>query len=96
MNAASARTARYRNRQKNDVIVLRIEVNAYDLADALIATGLITEAETRDRNKVEAAANEVMVDWVNGWADYLNDVHASLGGHHRRLYNSRDVLDLDL
>lgn len=92
--SSALRSAAYHRRQKNNTVVLPIEVNYYDLVDVLMALQLITERESLDRDAVNSALNNVIVDWLEGWKEVMGCA-VSLPRQSRSAY--ADVIDdLDL
>ena len=47
--------------------VLKVPVPAYDIVQALIESGRLTVAEALDRQRVEHAIAEVVVEWAVPW-----------------------------
>ena len=64
-NLAAERQRRYRARLACGKIPLQIVVDEVDVAAALIAAGLLTEAESEDRDKIERALEKVIGVWIN-------------------------------
>jgi hypothetical protein len=69
VSSAADRQRAYKRRQRDGEAVLRVVVDEYALIDALIESGRLSEADGLDRSKVEAAAEEVLRDWVARWGD---------------------------
>jgi hypothetical protein len=68
MKSAAARQRRYRQRQRDELVVLAIEDEPNTTADLLIVTGLLSPEETRDHRKVREAASRA---WAEMKADVL-------------------------
>jgi hypothetical protein len=66
-SAAAARKRAYKARQKIGQAVFRVTADEDRLAEALIASGRISEDAAVDRAKIEAALSQVVADWVERW-----------------------------
>jgi len=62
------RSRRSRQRQKElrlrGRVVLRVEVDLFELADALVETGHLGQWDCEHRAKIEQAASRLLADWV--------------------------------
>jgi len=64
---AALKKRRYRKRLRDGVIVLPIEVPEAELAEAMIASERLTEAETTRRDALTHAAEDVLREWCARW-----------------------------
>jgi hypothetical protein len=60
------RQRRYRARLACGKIPLCIEVDEVNVTEALVAAGLLSEAEAQDREKLARAIEKIITVWVNG------------------------------
>jgi hypothetical protein len=65
--AARQREARSRRRRKAGLLILPVEVNEIALVESLLAAGRICEADAGNRERVKAAAQDVLADFINRW-----------------------------
>jgi hypothetical protein len=65
--AASARQKRSRARRRRGRALLRVEVDEFDLIEALQASGRLDDAGGLDRARVEQEAGRVLRDWTTRW-----------------------------
>lgn len=63
----AARNRRSRRRQRQGMIWLGIEATEHPLAEALIASGRLTDAEALDRKRVGAAVEGIVADFIARW-----------------------------
>ncbi|SEM54204.1 hypothetical protein SAMN05192583_0565 [Sphingomonas gellani] len=63
MSTRADRQRKYRQRQNEGVAVYRVPAN-YDILDALITDGRITEQEALNKQEVERALARVVVEWA--------------------------------
>ena len=66
-SAASAKKARYRARQRAGRVVLPVEVPVNALAEAMIACGMLTAAESENRRTLAIACGSVLRQWAKKW-----------------------------
>jgi hypothetical protein len=64
---SAAKVKAYRARQRAGLAVLKVPVPSYDVVQALIESGRLTVAEALDRQRVEHAVAEVVVEWTAPW-----------------------------
>jgi hypothetical protein len=64
---AASRKRRYRARQRNGEIVLKVPAHEHELAAALIASGRLREAAAMDRAALEKAVNGIVGQWIDSW-----------------------------
>jgi hypothetical protein len=57
----------YRSRQRNGLIVLRVEVPEIALAEALIASNRLCVSDTANRQAVEHQVADILAEWVSRW-----------------------------
>jgi hypothetical protein len=69
-SGAANRKRRYRRRQRLGRAVLAIEISSAPLIEVLIESGHLTEAESLDRRKVEAATGKVVDAWTRYWREH--------------------------
>ena len=50
--------------------VLKIPVVYFDLIEALLDSGTLTEAEALRRSNVETATSAVLAEWIEKWRDW--------------------------
>lgn len=68
MTSLSARRKRrFRERQKAGAVVLRIEICEHQLAEALIVSGRLSDAEAMHRAELERAAAAILEQWAHSW-----------------------------
>src|SRR5262245_49504477 len=70
-SVSSARTQRYRARQRAGVAVLAVPVPAYDTIQALIEADRLSVADALDQRKVALAVGEVVTEWSRRWLKIL-------------------------
>jgi hypothetical protein len=58
------RQRRYRARQRQGRSVVRVDVNAWILAEALMARGKLTESQALDRELLARAIGEHLDEWA--------------------------------
>jgi hypothetical protein len=58
---------KYRQRQRDGVILLRIEAKEADLVEALIASERLNDVQSLDRAELERAAGDVLREWCQRW-----------------------------
>jgi hypothetical protein len=68
--ARKVRKARYLRRQDAGLAVYQIEARVNALAEALIRSGRLSEAEALRRSRVEGALGEIVDDFVVRWNAY--------------------------
>src|SRR5262249_47284678 len=61
------RTARYRQRERLGIAVLRVPVDLLAVQNALIDSTRLSPAETLERAKVEAEVGQVLAKWCEQW-----------------------------
>jgi hypothetical protein len=66
-SAAALRKRRYRSRQRDGVVCLRVLANEELVAAALIESGLLSEDEALDKAKVEVGVAKVLQEWTRRW-----------------------------
>jgi len=64
---AAGKQKDYRQRQAKGVVVLRVPVHEYQLLDALIAAGRLSDAEALDRSAVERQLSLLVDEWLAAW-----------------------------
>jgi hypothetical protein len=62
-----SRKRRFRRRQCNGQIVLRVEVSEHNLAQALISAGRLSPDQALCRHELEQATERVISDFVARW-----------------------------
>jgi hypothetical protein len=67
--SSAARQRRARERRARGVICLRVEVSEHDVANALIASGRLSEDEALRRSLAEREVAEVLNEWCERWRD---------------------------
>jgi hypothetical protein len=72
-NASALRQRRCRARRRRGVAVLHVEANEFELVDALLAAGRLTEAEALRRPLVEKAAARLLEDFTARWLQKARD-----------------------
>lgn len=60
----------YRRRQREGCIVLRIEVNEAQIAEALLLAGRLTADAALARSELERAAAGVLSEWAARWLQH--------------------------
>lgn len=65
--SAAERQRRRRARERDGITVMPLAVPYYRFIEALQACERLTEAEGLDRQKVRAAAEEVLGDFIRRW-----------------------------
>lgn len=63
----AAKVRRYRARQRDGLVVLKIVVPEHAVAGFLIESGRLTDREALDRRRLEAAAGEALADLAGEW-----------------------------
>jgi hypothetical protein len=66
-HSSAARQRRARARRKCGEVVLRVLVHEHDLAQALLASGRLTEGQTLDPARVEQELSRLISDWSRRW-----------------------------
>lgn len=61
------RARRYRQRQSKRIAIYQV-AGGDGVLLALLKSGLLTDAEARDRTKVEAALSAIVTEWARRWA----------------------------
>jgi len=64
---AAEKKRRYRKRLRDGKIVLHVEVDECELAQAMIASERLTEAESTQRDALNRAAEGVLREWCERW-----------------------------
>jgi hypothetical protein len=64
---AALKKRRYRRRLRDGKIVLKLEVDECELAEALIAAERLTEAESTQRDALTRATESMLRDWCDLW-----------------------------
>jgi hypothetical protein len=67
------RTRRRRLRQKAGLVVLRVEVNAFAIADALVEAGHLPEWDADDRSAIVAGLERYLAAWSSVTRDASGD-----------------------
>jgi hypothetical protein len=67
--AEKKRQARYRQRRRYGLCVLRIPAIEHKLANAMIAAGLLTEGQALCRGNVEHVAAELLDEWADAYSE---------------------------
>jgi hypothetical protein len=67
MTRNSAKVKAYRARQRAGLAVLKVPVPEYDVVQALIETERLSVGGALDRQRVEHAVAEIVVEWVRRW-----------------------------
>jgi hypothetical protein len=67
LSGDALRQRRRRARERAGVAVLDVPVAYFDLVEALLVSERLSEPDALDRKRVEAAAAEVLADWVARW-----------------------------
>jgi hypothetical protein len=67
MSSHADRQRLYKRRQRQGEAVLLLDVHYYDLVEALLTSGRLTEEEALDRRQVARAAGDVLADWIARW-----------------------------
>lgn len=65
--SAAARNRKYRARQRRGGVVLQVEADEHQLAEALILSSRLTEAAALDRTELERQAADVLRQWSAQW-----------------------------
>jgi hypothetical protein len=71
-SAAAQRARRYRHRQRRHLRVLPVEVDPFAVKDALITSGLLSEAEATDDSAVARAFALAFKQWKKFVTRYGN------------------------
>ena len=66
--SAADRQQRRRRRERDGLVLLRLEAEHYPLAEAAIVSGLLTEEEALDRSNLEKAIGAVVREWARRFA----------------------------
>lgn len=61
------RQRRSRERQKNDLIVLPLEIQHHRLAEAAIVSEFLNEEESKKRDNLSALAQAIINEWITGF-----------------------------
>jgi hypothetical protein len=77
---AALKKRRYRRRLRDGRIVLNLEVSECELAEAMLASERLTEAEALHRDKLTRAAEKVLREWCERWRKAQALAQASPGG----------------
>jgi hypothetical protein len=64
---AAARSRRSRARAKEGRVIMHVEVDEYQTAEALIHSGRLTEEEALDRGTVQRELALLIADWAARW-----------------------------
>lgn len=64
VSLAALKQARYRARQRTARAVYRTEADADRLADALVRSGRLAEADVWRRDRIERALSEMIDEWI--------------------------------
>ena len=65
--AARQRETRSKRRRKAGKLILGIEVDEIELIKSLVAAGRLCESDVGDRERVKAAARDVLADFIARW-----------------------------
>jgi hypothetical protein len=65
MNGNAVRQARFRDRQREDRAVFRVEVERDALIEALVSSGRLSPAEFLSRDCVENSLSRLIAEWVS-------------------------------
>jgi hypothetical protein len=65
----AGRTRRYRQRLRQDIQVLTVEVPRVPFAEAMIAAGRITPEASLFRDLLEREASRLLADWATRWKE---------------------------
>jgi hypothetical protein len=66
-SSAAARARRSRWRRRNGLVPRRIDVDEHALAEALIASGRLTEGEALQPDLVERELAALVADFISRW-----------------------------
>lgn len=66
MTAAAERQRRHRARRRAGMAVFRVEAAQFDLADALVSAGWLSEWDSDDPARIEQALNRAIVHLIEG------------------------------
>jgi hypothetical protein len=64
---AAVSKRRYRARRRAGLMAYQIVCNEFELIEALLVAGRLTEREALDRHAVERATGEVVSEWAQRW-----------------------------
>jgi hypothetical protein len=64
---ATMRKRRYRHRLRNGIVVLRVEVDEAELAEAMILAERLSERESAKRAALARAAESVLREFTQRW-----------------------------
>ena len=67
--AEKKRQARYRQRRRYGLCVLKIPAIEHELANAMIEAGLLTEGQALCRGAIEHVAAELLADWAGAYRE---------------------------
>jgi hypothetical protein len=68
-SASARRQRRYRERQRNDEIILRLSINRDDITAALTGIGALDHARASDYKAIEDALIQQVRDWARAWGE---------------------------
>jgi hypothetical protein len=67
MSTLAQRRRSFRQRQRRGRIVIRLEVNEFEIAAALLASRHLAESEAANRAALERGVEAVLSGWARQW-----------------------------